>query len=146
MLWSLPLLFNAMTPADSLPSLNEDCYRILIRDLRVELCIGVNPEELLSTQEVLVNIALDARRHWHKSPESISEVVCYDSLARRLRQRFHGGRIALVEGMAEAIARECFASDERVLAVWVRVEKPDAVASARSVGVEIRRCREDPVS
>ena len=134
-----------MTPSDSLPPLDADCYRILIRDLRVELCIGVNPEELLRTQVVVVNIALDARRHWLNSPGSIEEVVCYDSVARRIRERFHGGRIALVEGMAEAIARECFECDERVLAAWVRVEKPDAVASTRSVGVEICRRREDLV-
>ena len=42
---------------------------------------------------------------------------------------------------AELIAAACL-TDKRVIAARVRIEKPDIIKNARSVGVEIERVRE----
>lgn len=133
-----------MTPAFYLPPLDTDCYRILIEDLRVELRLGVKPQEIFSTQAAIVNIALDVRKQWRNAPSGMNDVVCYESIAGRVRDMFLGKQIYLVESMAEKIARDCLWSDERILAVWVRVEKLCAVESTRAVGVEFlhRRTRD----
>ena len=121
----------------SLPPVAPEVCRLFIRDLRVELRLGVRPLERLRTREAVVNIALDVRRSWSGIPERVEEVVCYDTIAAGVHAMFHGRRVCLVEGMAERIARFCLRQDGRVLAVWVRVEKPGAVASARGAAVEV---------
>jgi len=50
------------------------------------------------------------------------------------------GHINLVETLCEKIAAACL-KDRRVMAARVRVEKPDIIPNARSVGVEIERTR-----
>jgi dihydroneopterin aldolase len=50
------------------------------------------------------------------------------------------GHVHLGETLAERIASACLA-DERVTGVRVRIEKPDIIPNARSVGVEIERLR-----
>ena len=46
----------------------------------------------------------------------------------------------LVETLAERFAESCL-RDKRVAAARVRIEKPDIIPNARSVGVEIERGR-----
>jgi 7,8-dihydroneopterin aldolase/epimerase/oxygenase len=46
----------------------------------------------------------------------------------------------LVETLAERVAADCLA-DPRAASVRVRIEKPDVIANAGSVGVEINRSR-----
>ena len=125
----------------SLPPLAPEDCRLFIRDLRVHLRLGVRPQERLRTREAVVNIALDVRRSWRGVPERLEETVCYEPIAARICAMFQGRRESLVEGMAERIAECCLQQDERVRAVWVRVEKPGAVASARAVAVEVARRR-----
>jgi 7,8-dihydroneopterin aldolase/epimerase/oxygenase len=50
------------------------------------------------------------------------------------------GHTNLVETLCEKIAQSCL-TDKRVLSARVRVEKPDIIPNARSVGVEIERSR-----
>ena len=55
-----------------------------------------------------------------------------------IKKIISAGHINLVETMAEEIAKFCL-SDSRVISVKVRVEKPDIIADAAGVGVEIER-------
>jgi dihydroneopterin aldolase len=66
--------------------------------------------------------------------------VSYEVVVRRVEQIVAQGHVHLVETLAERIADACLA-DERVLAARVRIEKPDIIPNARSVGVEIERIR-----
>ncbi|HLF21542.1 MAG TPA: dihydroneopterin aldolase, partial [Aestuariivirga sp.] len=50
------------------------------------------------------------------------------------------GHVNLVETLAELFAEACL-KDKRVMAARVRIEKPDIIRNARSVGVEIERLR-----
>ena len=130
----------------SLPPVAPGGCRLFIRDLRVQLRLGVRPLERLRTRDAIVNIALDVRKSWQDAPERLDETVCYETIANQIHAMFHGRQVALVEAMAERIAAFCLQHDERVLAVWVRVEKPGAVAVADAVAVEtaLRRSDEKP--
>ena len=50
------------------------------------------------------------------------------------------GHVNVVETMAEKFAEACL-KEKRVLAARVRIEKPDIIPNAKSVGVEIERSR-----
>jgi len=72
--------------------------------------------------------------------EDIKNVVSYEIVVRQVERIVAQGHVNLVETLAELIARECL-EDVRVEAIRVRIEKPDVIANARSVGVEIERAR-----
>ena len=125
----------------NLSALPPDCCRLFIRDLRVELRLGVRPQERLRTREAIVNIALDVRKSWRGYPEKLEDVICYETLANEIHAMFQGCQVSLVENMAERIADACLQRDERILAVQVHVEKPGAVAATRAAAVEVTRRR-----
>lgn len=137
----LAVTISVMAFVTSLPPVDSNSYRVLIEDLRVELRLGIKPQEVLRTQSAIVNIAMDMRRQWQNAPESIREVICYETVAGRIRDMFQGKQVYLVESMAEQVARSCLQWDDRVLKVLVRVEKLGVVESTRAVGVEVLRRR-----
>lgn len=68
----------------------------------------------------------------------IAHTVCYEQLTLRIQDRLAQGHIDLVETLAEQIAEDIL-EDPRILMARVRIEKPDAIAAAAGVGVEIER-------
>ena len=111
--------------------------RILIRDLRLMMDIGVYDAEQGVRQPVLVNITADT------SPPADAPAgfyVCYDTLAQKVRALAAAGHINLVEEFAARIADIALATPG-VEAVRVRVEKLAALSDAAAVGVEIHRAR-----
>lgn len=135
-----------MGPASSLPSLGPPigCYRLLITDLVLPFVIGVLPEEQAGAQRVRISLEADVTEPPGGFQEDIGRVVSYAALVDGIKALSVGPPIALVETLADRIAAQTLA-DERVLAVRVRVEKPDIIAEAAAVGVLIERRRAAPV-
>jgi len=67
-------------------------------------------------------------------------VLDYSTLLEGIALLVQQEHVNLLETLAERIARYCLA-DARVESVRVRIEKPDALAMCRSVGIEIERAR-----
>lgn len=116
--------------------------RILIRDLLVRGVIGVNDDERERPQDVLVNVELAVDTRAAGASDDLADTVNYAAVSREIVRLVETSRYRLVESLAAAIARLCLA-DERVEEATVRVEKPRALRYGRSVGVEIRRRREE---
>ena len=66
--------------------------------------------------------------------------MSYEIVVKKVEAIIAEGHINLVETLCEKIAAACL-KDKRVMAARVRVEKPDIIKNARSVGVEIERQR-----
>lgn len=112
--------------------------QIHIRDLSLRTIIGVNDDERVNRQDVLVNITLHADVSEAGRTDDLEQTVNYREIAKRVIALVEQSRFFLVERMAEEIASTCL-EDSRVQMVDVTVEKPGAVRFARSVGVTIRR-------
>lgn len=128
-----------------LPLLPPEGYRcIFIEDLRLDLFIGVNPEEKMARQPVSISIAMmvrdmvgDARA----ASDALADHVSYADVAAKLRERGRSPRhVNLVETLAEESAGFALA-DPRVESVIVVVRKLSIVAEAKAVGVVIHRHR-----
>ncbi len=72
--------------------------------------------------------------------DDIRNVVSYEIVVKKVEAIIAHGHVNLVETLAERIAEACL-KDKRVMAARVRIEKPDIIKNARSVGVEIERVR-----
>lgn len=112
--------------------------RIFIKDLTLEMFIGIFPDERKNKQRVIINIVMDVT---HKtSVVSIDDVVSYKDIAEGVEKICISKHYDLVETLCEDIADMCL-RDTRVDGVSVRAEKPDILPNCKSVGVEIVRCR-----
>lgn len=114
--------------------------RIIIRDLHVDMLIGVFDHEKNRKQPVVINIEALIGNNPDWGDDDINKTVSYDPLVSGIRQLAARNHINLVETLAEHIAALCL-QDRRVHEVKVRVEKTAIYEFAAGVGVEIVRRR-----
>ena len=113
---------------------------VFVRDLELMALIGIYEHEKRDPQRVIVNIDLSVKEGEGPKDDDISHVVSYEIVVKKVEAIIAEGHTNLVETLCEKIAASCL-RDKRVVAARVRVEKPDIIPNARSVGVEIERQR-----
>jgi dihydroneopterin aldolase len=113
---------------------------VFVRDLDLMALIGIYEHEKTTPQRIIVNIDLSVQEGDGPQGDDIGHVVSYEIVVKKVEQIIADGHINLVETLCEKIAAACL-RDKRVVAARVRVEKPDIIKNARSVGVEIERQR-----
>lgn len=111
---------------------------VFVRDLEVQTLIGIYEQEKAAPQRIIVNIDLSVQEG--SGDDDISHVVSYEIVVKKVEAIIAEGHINLIETMCEKVAAACL-KDKRVMAARVRIEKPDIIPNARSVGVEIERVR-----
>lgn len=113
---------------------------VFVRDLEIMAFIGIYEHEKANKQRIIVNIDLSVHEADGPVTDEISHVVSYEIIAKKVEMIVAEGHVNLVETLAEKFAEACL-RDKRVAAARVRIEKPDIIPNARSVGVEIERGR-----
>jgi 7,8-dihydroneopterin aldolase/epimerase/oxygenase len=113
---------------------------VFVRDLEMMALIGIYDHEKRDPQRIIVNIDLSVKEGSGPKDDDISHVVSYEIVVKKVEAIIAEGHTNLVETLCEKIAASCL-RDKRVVAARVRVEKPDIIPNARSVGVEIERQR-----
>lgn len=111
---------------------------MFIRDLEVRCTIGTRPHERETRQKILINIELACNLAPAGRSDRLRDTVNYSDLRHRIVGMAQGSSFLLLERLAEETARLCLA-DPRVLKVAVTVDKPAALAEARSAAVRIER-------
>lgn len=116
--------------------------KIIIKDLLLRSIIGINPDERVNKQDILINMVLYTDIRQAAASDDISASVNYKSVTKRIVKHVEESSDLLVEKLVTDIARIVI-TEYPVQRVMVRVEKPGALRFARSVGIEIERSRED---
>jgi dihydroneopterin aldolase len=125
--------------AHSIASAAQAIRHVFIRNLELEVQIGVYRHEEGKTQTVRFNVDLGVLDD-KDLQDRLEKVVDYGVIEARIRAIIAEGHVRLAETLAERIAAACF-EDSRVISVRVRVEKLQALPAAESAGVEIERTR-----
>lgn len=115
---------------------------IFIKDLLVRAIVGINEEERVNLQDILINIVLYVNTRPAARSDDIEEAVNYRTLTKHIMDMVEASQFFLVEKLTTEIIRLCLA-DKRVERARVSVEKPTALRFARSVGVTIERAQGD---
>ena len=113
---------------------------VFVRDLTLLALIGIHDAEKIKPQRIVVSIDLSVQELDSPMPDDISHVVSYEIIVKKCEAIVAEGHVNLVETLAEKFAEACL-KDRRVAAARVRIEKPDIIPNAKSVGVEIERAR-----
>lgn len=115
--------------------------RVFMRDLEIVASVGVFEHEKRYEQRILVSADLTVCDNYDGVSDRLRDVLDYGALVEGITLLIQSGHFNLIETLAERIAQHCLA-DARVDSVRVRIEKPEAMPSCRSVGIEIERSRE----
>lgn len=116
--------------------------QVFIKDLLVRGIIGINDWEREKPQDILINIIISADLNKAGETDDISYSVNYRTIAKKAQTRAETAQRLTVEALAADIAKLCL-EEPGVVKARVRVEKPNAVRFARSVGVEVERSQAD---
>lgn len=116
--------------------------KIIIRDLLLRGIIGINPDERVKLQDILINMVIWADIRQAANSDTIEDAVDYKSITKRVIQHVEESSDFLVEKLVTDLARIVII-EFGVERAMVRVEKPGALRFAESVGIEIERTRAD---
>ncbi len=116
--------------------------KIIIRDLLLRGIIGINPDERVKQQDILINMVIWADIRQAATSDAIEDAVDYKSITKRVIQHVEESSDFLVERLVTDLARMVI-TEFGVERVMVRVEKPTALRFATSVGIEIERTKAD---
>lgn len=115
--------------------------RIHIRELTSRCIVGINPEERVNKQDVIVNVTLEADLRDACANDRIDDTIDYKRVKQSILALVEDSEFFLIERLAQAIADVCF-REPRVQIAHVSVDKPGALRFARSVAVQITRHRD----
>jgi dihydroneopterin aldolase/D-erythro-7,8-dihydroneopterin triphosphate epimerase len=123
----------------------EELDKIFIKDLLVRGIVGINPEERVNRQDIVVNATLWADTRSPGQSDNIEHTVNYRTVAKAMIAYIEREGPLLVEKMAADLVQLCLETDPKIHAVELTVEKPGAVRFSRSVGLTIFRTREEVI-
>ena len=116
--------------------------RIYIQDIKLSCIIGINEDERLNQQDIIINIIIYADLSKACKSDNIEDTVDYKKLKKSIVNMIKNSSYYLIERLADHIAEICL-KNPRVKKVTVRVDKPFALTYARTVSVEITRTGDD---
>ena len=114
--------------------------RIRVKDLRLRTFIGINEDEILNKQDVLINLtilyaAADAVRD-----NDIDTALNYRTITKAIIRHVEGNRFALLERLTQEIL-DLVMDNPRVNYAEVEVDKPHALRFAESVSITLAGSR-----
>ncbi len=123
-----------------MPRLEPGLARIRVKDLRLRTYIGINEDEILNMQDVLINLtvlykAVDAVRD-----NDIDTALNYRTLTKAVIAHVESNRFSLLERMTQEIL-DLVMSRPSVEYAEVEVDKPHALRFAESVSITLAGSR-----
>lgn len=114
--------------------------RVFVDGYELVGSVGVYEHERRYEQRIVVSLDLEVVDHYDGVCDELGAVYDYDAAIRAVRATVESRHFNLLETLAERIAEACL-EDAQVLAVKVRIAKPDILIACRAVGIEILRRR-----
>ena len=115
---------------------------VFIKDFIIEEIIGIHKHEKIKKQKIKFNIVLDVNQSFVPDEKDIKSIVDYEKITNKLESLTKSKKYNFLESLAEDSFKEIF-EDKRIDSVTIKIEKPEAIKNARSVGVEVFKTRKD---
>jgi len=115
---------------------------VLIKDFLINEIIGIHKHEKINKQKIIFNIVIDVNQNTIPDENNLSSIVDYEKITNKLKNLVKNKNYNFLESLAEDSFKKIF-QDKRINSVMIKIEKPDALLSAKSVGVEVFKSRND---
>lgn len=111
---------------------------VFIEGLRIDALIGVHDRERHAPQPLIFDIRMHFDNRIAASSDTLADALDYEAVSLRLADYIAQTRFMLVETLAECCA-DLILAEFGARGVRLKLGKPDALANASAVGVEIQR-------
>ena len=115
---------------------------VFIKDFIVHEIIGIHDREKVKKQKIKFNIVIDVNQNTIPDEKDIRSIIDYEKIITKIEKITKRTRYNFLESLAENSFKEIF-EDKRINSVKIKIEKPDAIKNADSVGVEVFKSRSD---
>ena len=115
---------------------------VFIKDFIIEEIIGFYKHEKEKKQKIIFNIVLDIDQGSLPDEKDIKSIVDYEKITNKLENLTKRKNYNFLESLAENSFKEIF-EDKRINSIKIKIEKPEAIKNAGSVGVEVFKTRKD---
>ena len=115
---------------------------VFIKDFIIEEIIGIHEHEKIKKQKIKFNIVLDVNQSSVPDEKDIKSIVDYEKITNKLENLTKSKKYNFLESLSEDSFKEIF-EDKRINSATIKIEKPDAIKNAKSVGVEVFKTRKD---
>jgi len=113
---------------------------IFINNLQVQGILGIHRHEQQNPQLIQISVRVSTDIRNAAVNDDILQSVNYSTLAKDIIEFIDHNHFLTIEALIESLADRIL-QNQQVSDVWLRVEKPNAVPAAQSVGVEITRSK-----
>ena len=115
---------------------------VFIKDFIIHEIIGIHEHEKTKKQKIKFNIVVNVNQNTVPDEKDIKSIVDYEKITNKLENLVKNKKYNFLESLAEDSFKEIF-EDKRINSVKIKIEKPDAIKNADSVGVEVLKNRSD---
>ena len=115
---------------------------VFIKNLIIEEIIGIHKHEKTKKQKIKFNITLDVDQNSVPDEKNIKSIVDYEKITNKLENLTRSKKYNFLESLAEDSFKVIF-EDKRINSATIKIEKPEAIEKAESVGVEVFKTRKD---
>ena len=115
---------------------------VFIKDFIINEIIGIHQHEKIKKQKIKFNIIVDVDQNTIPDEKNIKSIVDYEKITNKLENLVKSKKYNFLESLAEDSFKEIF-EDKRISSVKIKIEKPEAIKRAASVGVEVFKNRKD---
>ena len=115
---------------------------VFIKDFIVHEIIGIHDREKVKKQKIKFNIVIDVNQNTIPDEKDIRSIIDYEKIIVKIENLTKSTQYNFLESLAEDSFEEIF-EDKRINSVKIKIEKPDAIRNADSVGVEVFKSRSD---
>ena len=115
---------------------------VFIKDFIIKEIIGFYKHEKIKKQKIKFNVVLNVSQDSVPDEKNIKSIVDYEKITNKLEKLTKKKKYNFLESLAEDSFKEIF-EDKRINSVIIKIEKPEAIKNAKSVGVEVFKTRED---
>lgn len=124
----------------SVPQTSALTTKIFIKGLSIEAECGVYAHEKGRKRPLIIDIEVCVVNTVRATTDELAQTVDYDTLAKHIHDVAGDAHLHLIETFAEHVCARVL-TDERIVRVLLRIEKPGSVPGAACAGVEIERAR-----
>ena len=115
---------------------------VFIKDFIIQEIIGIHEHEKTKKQKIKFNIVVNVNQNTVPDEKDIKSIVDYEKITNKLENLVKNKKYNFLESLAEDSFKEIF-EDKRINSIKIKIEKPDAIKNADSVGVEVLKNRSD---